>query len=91
MIAAIAHYIFPCRQIISSQRMIATGDHQFAVAHKGWFAKYRDVDIVKITVEGMMKLENTGGWAYFEDAGLELALRERMAADHLAAAKRKAA
>lgn len=78
MFKAVLRFIFPSRQIISSTRL-ETGHFQFAVASKGWFEKYRDVDIYKLTTEGLLRLAKAGGWEYFTDESLEMALHEEAA------------
>lgn len=77
MMRAAFRFIFPTREILTSHRGEAD-DWQFSVAHNGWFAKYRDVEIYRLGLNTLMHL-GPDGWAAVDDDELVIYFREHIA------------
>lgn len=79
LLRPLAKVIFPSLAITSAQR-ITLDIWQFVVMHKGWFERYRKVDVYKIADDQMLKLSDKGGWEIIVDEDrIEGMLRERIA------------
>lgn len=79
----VARIIFPSLTVTHATR-VTLDIWQFVVAHKGWFEKYRKVDVYKIVDDQMLKLSDKGGWEIIVDEDrIEGMLRERIAREEV--------
>lgn len=79
MISTLAKFILPSLEVTTATRM-TLDIWQFVVVRKGWFERYRKVDVYKIADDQMLKLNDKSVWEIIVDEDrIEGMLRERIA------------
>lgn len=81
-LGALFRFILPTREVLTSHRA-ETDVWQFSVAHNGWFAKYRDVEIYRLGLNSLFRLDPEG-WNAVDDDELVIYFREHIAREQRA-------